>query len=328
MNIVRVPFRVSLFGGGTDFKEFYSKKNATVISFTIDRYCYISIKSLLPYSKNNFVISWNRLEQVETIDDIQHPSVKACLKHKKIRDPLWIHTIGDLPARSGVGSSSSFTAALLSALSLYQEKSFTPSSIAKETIFVEQKILKEVVGIQDQIQVCHGGFNITSIFKDSSYSLLSLNSSSSIVNEISDSLILVYSGITRSSSEIQKQKNKSLCAPKLDESLKKINYIAETFASKLTNHTATYDCFESLLKESWAVKLANFPRSETTDLLIKIYDEAISAGANCGKLLGAGGGGFFAFFVNPEKQDEFMSRMSSYVCLRTNISFSGIEKIL
>ena len=83
MNIVRVPFRVSLFGGGTDFKEFYSKKNATVISFTIDRYCYISIKSLLPYSKNNFVISWNRLEQVETIDDIQHPSVKACLKHKK-----------------------------------------------------------------------------------------------------------------------------------------------------------------------------------------------------------------------------------------------------
>ena len=328
MNIVRVPFRVSLFGGGTDFKEFYSKKNATVISFTIDRYCYISIKSLLPYSKNNFVISWNKLEQVENVDDIQHPSVKACLKYTKTTDPLWIHTIGDLPARSGVGSSSAFTAALLSALSLYKNKSFTPSSIANETIFVEQKILKEVVGIQDQIQVCHGGFNITSIFADSSYSLLSLNSCSSIVNEISNNLILVYSGITRSSSDIQRVRANSLYADKLEESLKEINSIAEKFASKLTNHTATYDYFVSLLKESWAVKLSTFPKSKNTDLLIKIYEEAMLAGANCGKLRGAGGGGFFAFFVNQELQDQFIKKMSSYVCMPTKISFSGIEKIL
>ena len=169
MNIVRVPFRVSLFGGGTDFKYFYSKKKATVISFTIDRYCYISIKKLLPYSKVNYHISWNKLETVENISEIKHPSIKACLNYLNIKDPLCIHTIGDLPARSGVGSSSAFTAALLSSLYLYKNKTFTASSIAEKTIFVEQEILKENVGIQDQIQVCHGGFNITSIFPDMSF---------------------------------------------------------------------------------------------------------------------------------------------------------------
>ena len=328
MNIVRVPFRVSLFGGGTDFKYFYSNKKATVVSFTIDRYCYISIKKLLPYSKVNYHISWNKLEEVENVSDIKHPSVKACLNYLNIQDPLCIHTIGDLPARSGVGSSSAFTAALLSSLYLYKNQTFSASLIAEKTIFVEQEILKENVGIQDQIQVCHGGFNITSIFPDSSYSLLSLNNSSSIVQEIGNNLILVFSGISRTSSEIQEELSISLTNNELIESLKKINLIAEDFSEKLTKHTATYNFFQELLQESWAIKSSNFPKSKTTETLLEIYDEAIKSGANCGKLLGAGGGGFFAFFVSPSKQEDFIRKMSSYICLPTAISFKGIETIL
>ena len=200
MNIVRVPFRVSLFGGGTDFKEFYLKKNATIISFTIDRYCYITLRELLPYYKAKYRLSWAKLEEAETIEQLTHPSVRACLNYFNVRDPLEIHTVGDLPARSGLGSSSAFTACLLSALHLYKGMTIDESKIAKQTIDIEQNVLKEKVGVQDQIQVCHGGFNITTIFADSNYSILSLNNSSKVVRSIGDSLMLVYlaSGVNSS----------------------------------------------------------------------------------------------------------------------------------
>ena len=230
MNIVRVPFRVSLFGGGTDFKHFYTKKNATVISFTIDRYCYITLRELLPFYNNKFRFSWAKIEEVANIDDFTHPSVKACLNYLKIKDPLEIHTVGDLPARSGLGSSSAFTAAFLTSLALYKKNQYTASTIAEQAIYVEQEILKENVGIQDQIQVCHGGFNITSIFADSSYSLLSLNNSSAIVREISESLVLVYSGITRTSSDFHKYKSPTVPLNIREKSLNTINDVCQNKA--------------------------------------------------------------------------------------------------
>tara|TARA_Y100001968_G_C19452094_1_gene769431 strand:+ start:3367 stop:4341 length:975 start_codon:yes stop_codon:yes gene_type:complete len=324
LNIVRVPFRVSLFGGGTDFKHFYSRKNATVISFTIDRYCYISLRQQ-PFFNTKYRLSWSKIEEVSNIKDLTHPSVRACLNYMGIKNPLEIHTVGDLPARSGLGSSSAFTSALLTALTLYKKKSFNASSIAKQTIYIEQEVLKENVGIQDQIQVCHGGFNITSIFKDSNYSILSLNNSSSVVKEISDSLVLVYSGITRTSSDIHDQIIRSDLKEK---SLNTINSIAKSFSAKLTTHSASFEFFISLLKESWDAKSSTFPPSENTEILLSIYEKAISAGAKCGKLLGAGGGGFFAFFVPPSKQDQFTRDMSPNPCVIANISYSGIEKIL
>ena len=328
MNIVRVPFRVSLFGGGTDFKHFYEKKNATVISFTIDKYCYLTIRKLLPYYKAKYRLSWAKLEECETIERLTHPSVRACLGYLNIKDPLEIHTVGDLPARSGLGSSSAFTAALLSALSIFKKIPFDASKITDQTIFVEQKILKEEVGVQDQIQVCHGGFNVTTIFRDSKYSILSLNNSSNIVKEIGESLMLVYSGISRNSSDIHKDQIAILDADKSINSLNKINAIAEDFASKLIRHSANFNCFTSLLQESWEAKSSIFPKGPISDELLSIYSLGIESGASCGKLLGAGGGGFFAFFVPPSKKRSFAKKMSKYICIPAEINFSGIERIL
>ena len=329
MNIVRVPFRVSLFGGGTDFEHFYLKKNATVISFTIDKYCYITIRKLLSsYYKVKYRIYWAKLEEVETINQLTHPSVRACLEYLDITDPLEIHTVGDLPARSGLGSSSAFTAALLSGLSMYKDLPFDASKIADQTIFVEQKLLKEEVGVQDQIQVCHGGFNVTTIFSDSKYSILSLNNSSKVVKEIGDSLILVYSGISRNSSDIHRDQIAILDAEKSFQSLNKINTIAEEFAAKLTSHTADFNCFKSLLQESWEAKSSLFPEGPISEELLNIYSLGIKSGAACGKLLGAGGGGFFAFFVPPILQESFIKKMSKYICIPAEINYSGIERIL
>ena len=328
MNIVRVPFRVSLFGGGTDFKEFYLKKNATIVSFTIDKYCYITLRELLPYYKAKYRLSWAKLEEAESINQLTHPSVRACLKYLNIKDPLEIHTVGDLPARSGLGSSSAFTACLLSALHLYKNKPIDESKIANQTIDIEQNILKEKVGVQDQIQVCHGGFNITTIFPDSNYSILSLNNSSEVVKSIGDSLMLVYSGIARSSSDFHIEQVTINSSKDVQASLKKINLISEDFASKLKNHSADFDYFSSLLNDSWEAKLSLFPDNQTTYKLKSIYEKAMRSGALCGKLLGAGGGGFFAFFVPEINQDNFKKRMNEYICIPAKITFKGIEKVL
>ena len=211
-----------------------------------------------------------------------------------------------------LGSSSAFTAALLSGLSMYKDIPFDASKIANQTIFVEQKLLKEEVGVQDQIQVCHGGFNVTTIFSDSKYSILSLNNSSMVVKEIGDSLILVYSGISRNSSDIHRDQIATPDAEK-SQSLNKINRIAEEFAAKLTSHTADFNCFKSLLQESWEAKSSLFPEGPISEELLSIYSLGIRSGAACGKLLGAGGGGFFAFFVPPLLQESFTKNVQIYL---------------
>tara|TARA_B100000700_G_C15062474_1_gene866799 strand:- start:3241 stop:4239 length:999 start_codon:yes stop_codon:yes gene_type:complete len=325
--IVRVPFRVSLFGGGTDFKEFFAKRKCNIISFSIDKYCYINVRRLLPYFNTRYRISWSKIEEVSSIDKITHPSIKACLKYLDIADGLEIHTVGDLPARSGLGSSSSFTAALLSALYLYKNETFKNSEIAEKTIHIEQNILKENVGLQDQIQVCHGGFNITTIFPDSKYSTLSLNNTSSFVRQINESLILVYSGITRISSDIHTSNKKIINKSVYKSSLDSIAKISDEFSELLLNHNANLDIFSDFMKKSWSSKCNTFPESKTTSEILEIYNKGIHSGALCGKLLGAGGGGFFAFFVPKESQQSFLYLMKDHICVSASIAFSGIEKI-
>lgn len=328
MIIVRVPFRVSLFGGGTDFHHFYSRYNSTIIGFSIDKYCYISLRKLMPYFNNKYRISWSKIEECENIDSISHPSIRACLKYLEIDDGLEISTVGDLPARSGLGSSSSFTAALLSALHFYKNSFRDNFSLTSETIYVEQTLLKENVGIQDQIQVCCGGFNVISIRADSSYSMVSMNQSSHLVQNINDSLILVYSGIIRFSSDVHQSMTSNSSAEVREASLKNINSIANIFADKLINHVADFSFFRELLIQSWDSKVSTFPLNSTTDQLLSIYKKAMSSGALCGRLLGAGAGGFFAFFVPPEDHIKFIAKMDPFICVPTSIEYSGINRVL
>jgi len=327
--ITRVPYRVSLFGGGTDFKCFYADKGTTIVSFSIDKYCYLSLKRLMPYFGVKYRISWSHIEEVSSLEEIRHPSVRACLLEYGLEDGLEIHTVGELPARSGLGSSSSFTAALLAALSLYNgSKTLDPAVIAKETIRIEQDVLKETVGIQDQIQVCHGGFNVTKIFPDSSYSLVTLGDTSSFVRQINRSLVLVYSGIVRHSSEVHMASFLQTESKGRKNNLEGIRSCAEEFSSRLLNHSISFKDFAQLLNESWAYKASNLPRTPATPTLLSIYDQAIDAGASCGKLLGAGGGGFFAFFVQPELQAEFSRKMSPYISINAKVSNSGVHQVV
>lgn len=323
-----MPYRVSIFGGGTDFKDFYSDRGTTIVSFSIDKYCYLSLKRLLPYFNTKYRISWSYIEEVSKIEDIKHPSVRACLTEYSLEDGFEIHTVGDLPARSGLGSSSSFTAAMLAALTLYKGIKIDAVDIARQTIQIEQDVLQETVGIQDQIQVCHGGFNVTRIFPDSSYSIVSLNNTSSLVREINASLVLVYSGIVRNSSVIQ-ELTLSATDPNIrHKNLSSIRSCAESFAERLLNHSVSFEEFSVLLNESWSYKASIMPHTQERSALLSIYDEALNAGAACGKLLGAGGGGFFAFFVPPENQIEFAKRMSAYILIRAKVSYTGVERVI
>ncbi len=327
MIIVRVPFRVSLFGGGTDFKHFYSNKKSSVVSFSIDKYCYVNVRKLLPYFGFKYRVSWSLIQETSSVEEITHPSIRACLDYLNINDGLEIHTVGDLPARSGLGSSSSFTAAMLASLYIYKNKSYSNSEIADQTIHIEQKILKENVGIQDQIQVCLGGFNVTTIFQDSTYSTLSLNNTSEFVRLIDQSLILVYTGISRYSSNIHSLNDKNIDKSLKQKSLDKIHSIANTFSEHLINHKADFKIFSDLMQESWEAKVSSFPDNELRQRLLAIYDKGIKSGATCGKLLGAGGGGFYAFFVEKEKQDKFIFSMKEFICVPCSIAFSGVQKV-
>ena len=204
MIITSCPFRVSFFGGGTDFKSWYSQHGSNIISCSIDAYCYVTIRKLLPFYGNKYRISWSNIEESNKIESLKHPAIRAALKHLNIQSGLEVHTDGDLPARSGLGSSSSFSAALLLALHELNGENISLKKLTQETINFEQEILKENVGVQDQIQTCNGGFNLTSITKEGNYRILRLDIASSLVQNISNNMMLLFTGNTRNSSAIQK----------------------------------------------------------------------------------------------------------------------------
>ena len=195
MIITSCPYRVSFFGGGTDFPEWYSKYGSNIISCSIDAFCYVTIRKLLPFYGKNYRISWSRIEEVNNINSIKHPAIKGALNYLNIKNGLEIHTDGDLPARSGIGSSSSFSAALILALKASKGEKLKLRELTDMTILFEQKILKENVGIQDQIQTCNGGFNLLSINKMGSYRILKLDANDNLVKNISKKMMLLYNTV-------------------------------------------------------------------------------------------------------------------------------------
>ncbi|KGG16347.1 MULTISPECIES: hypothetical protein [unclassified Prochlorococcus] len=311
MIITRAPFRVSFFGGGTDHESWYKNNGAVVIGTTINSFCYVTLRPLTPFYGTRFRLSWSKIEEVKDPSEIDHPAVRGALNHFKIKQGLEIHTDGDLPARSGLGSSSSFSSALILGLNTYLGKKVSIRELTESTINFEQNILKENVGIQDQIQACQGGFSLINIREDGLYRTLRLDISDELVRKISQEMLLLYTGISRTSSDIHNA-NKNLDQQIKDESLKQICRIAKKVNSKILDGEMKYEDFCSYLRESWLHKSSSFPRSKLSENLLSIYEEAISAGAHSGKLLGAGGGGFYLFLVPKEKQNRFNEAMKSY----------------
>ncbi|RZB35270.1 MAG: D-glycero-alpha-D-manno-heptose-7-phosphate kinase [Desulfobacteraceae bacterium Eth-SRB1] len=300
MIISRTPFRISFFGGGTDYPVYYQENGGAVLATCINRYCYINVRQLPPFFEHNHRIVYSKIETVNKIDQIQHPSVRECFKYMNIQKGIEIHHDGDLPARSGLGSSSSFTVGLLNALFALKDGLVSKDNLAEAAIHVEQEMIRENVGSQDQTMAAFGGLNIVRFNSQQGKHLqiqpLCLNSKR--LEEFQNHLMLFFTGIVRIASDVAGEQIKK--TPKRKHELAKMHSMVDKAADILSNGGDIKD-FGLLLHESWKVKrsLTDKISNSTID---EIYDKARNAGAIGGKILGAGGGGFILFFVEPERQ--------------------------
>lgn len=317
MILVKTPYRISFFGGGSDYPQWYNKYEGEVVSTTIDKFVYLNIKNLPKFFNHNYRVSYSKIEEVKKISEIKHNAVRAALKYKKIKDFIEIHYAGDLPARSGMGSSSSFVVGLLNALNFFKNNKLSKNNLAKESIFFEQKILNEVVGCQDQIASAYGGFNFIK-FKKNKFLLNSFNNEK-IKKKLNDNLVLLYTGKQRFAHEIARKFVNKLTSSKKKEILNILNLVK---LSKKILKSGNLNEFGLLLDESWSIK-KSLDRSISNSVLEHIYSKGKDCGAIGGKLLGAGAGGFFLFYVPIEKKKYFVKKMSPLVNIPFKFSNIG-----
>lgn len=300
MIISRTPFRISFFGGGTDYPVYYQENGGAVLATAINRYCYINLRYLPPFFEYKHRIVYRKIEMIKEIDQIQHPSVRECLRYLNFQEGLEIHHDGDLPARSGLGSSSSFTVGLLNALIGLKGKLTSNEMLAEAAIHVEQDMIKENVGSQDQTMAAYGGLNIVRFNSQRGKHLLvqPLCIDNKKVEEFENHLMLFFTGIARTASDVACEQIKA--TPKIKNELTEMHNMVDE-AATILNKSSDIREFGRLLHESWQLK-RSLTKKITTPVIDEIYIKAIQAGAIGGKILGAGGGGFILFFVEPDKQ--------------------------
>lgn len=305
MIISRTPFRISFFGGGTDYPLWYKENGGAVLSTTIDKYCYVTCRRLPPFFEYKHRIVYSKYEQVNTIDQIVHPAVREVFRFMDINEGLEIHHDGDLPARSGLGSSSSFTVGLLHALYALQGKMVTKKRLALEAINIEQDLIKENVGSQDQVIASFGGLNKIEFSGQHNIEIRPVILPEKRMEEFQSSLLLFFTGFTRIASDFAK--DKILKIPKRFKELKEMHSMAEE-GVKIITGKGGIDEFGRLLNECWKIKKTLSDKVTNSDI-DQIYKKAIKAGAIGGKLLGAGGGGFILFFATPEKKQRIIDSL-------------------
>ena len=298
MIISRTPFRISFFGGGTDYPDWYLKHGGAVLSTTIDKYCYLTCRYLPPFFEHKYRVVYSTIESCATIDDIQHPSVRACLKYLNIDRGVEIHHDGDLPARSGMGSSSSFSVGLLNALHALQGQMPSKNDLAMQAIHVEQKLLEECVGSQDQVGAAYGGLNHVTFDTTGAINCRPVIASPSRITELNDHLMLFYTNIKRTAANIAKSYTEDM-----DAKRRQLRIMKDLVTEGISTLVGQGDlcAFGELLHEGWKAKrsLSSKVSNEAVD---QVYERALKAGAIGGKITGAGGGGFLMLFVQPEKQ--------------------------
>jgi len=308
MIISRTPFRVSFFGGGTDYPDWFEKHKGAVLATTIDKYCYITCRYLPPFFEHKSRIIYSKMEHIHNVNDINHPAVREVLKFLKINEGIEIHHDGDLPARTGLGSSSSFTVGLLNAL--YALKGIMPTKerLAEEAILIEQKKCKENVGCQDQTLAAYGGFNYIEFGGSSHLRIRKVTIPSDRMGLLQDHLMMFFTGFSRQASEIAAHQIRNI--PKKKKELERMYKMTHQAMSILTE--GKLDDFGKLLDESWRIKreLSDKVSSPHID---EMYEAALQAGATGGKLLGAGGGGFVLIFARPEKQKKIREKLKKFL---------------
>jgi D-glycero-alpha-D-manno-heptose-7-phosphate kinase len=323
MIISRTPFRISFFGGGTDYPGWYNIKGGAVLAATINKYCYISCRHLPPFFEHRYRIVYSKIENCKSINEIIHPSVRAILTYLNYNRGVEIHHDGDLPARSGLGSSSAFTVGLLHALYALKGQIIDKKRLSEESIYVEQELLNETVGSQDQVSAAHGGLNHIVFPSVGKIEVKPIPLANSRIDELNSYLMLFYTGIRRTAADVAdsyvnniEKKNKQLC---------KLMDFVEEGISILTGGK-DLSTFGHLLHETWQIK-RTLSEKVTNAEVDELYGRARSTGALGGKLTGAGGGGFLLLFVPPSKQKKVRECLDHLIYVPIKIDFSGSQII-
>jgi D-glycero-alpha-D-manno-heptose-7-phosphate kinase len=323
MIISRTPFRISFFGGGTDYPEWYRKHGGAVLATTIDKYCYITCRYLPPFFEHRICLVYSKVEYCQTIDEIAHPAVRESLRFLDIRRGVEIHHDGDIPARSGMGSSSAFTVGLLHALYALKGQMVSKHQLALESVHLEQEVLKETVGSQDQVLAAYGGFNHITFAPNGEISVRPVTLSRDRMLELNAHVMLFYTGIKRTASTIA-----DTYVNGLDEKRRELRLMRELVDEGVAILSGGQDlaAFGELLHEAWQAKRslsAKVSNAQVDD----IYEAARSAGAIGGKLIGAGGGGFIVLFAPPARQAAIRERLEKLIHVPVKFEFGGSQII-
>jgi D-glycero-alpha-D-manno-heptose-7-phosphate kinase len=325
MVITSTPLRVSFFGGGTDYPVWYREYGGSVLSTTIDKRCYITCRRLPPFFEYHSRVSYSKVENVSRNDAIEHPSVRACLKFLGIEEGIEVHHVADLPARTGLGTSSAFTVGLLHALYALKNQMCDKRSLASEAIHVEQDLLGEAVGAQDQVSAAYGGFNRINFHTNGSIDAKRILVSQDRLIELEQHLALYFTGFSRTASEIAQEQLR--VTPLKKQELNTMLQFVDEAEAIVANHQRSLHEFGQLLHESWQIK-RTLTQKISNASIDEIYEAGLSAGALGGKLLGAGGGGFMLFFVPPEKREALRARLKKLLCVPFTFSSKGSEVVV
>jgi D-glycero-alpha-D-manno-heptose-7-phosphate kinase len=325
MIISRTPFRLSFFGGGTDYPTWFRERGGAVLATTIDKYCYISVRHLPPFFAHRYRIVYSSVENVREIDEIQHPAVKAVLGWHKVDRGLEIHHDGDLPARSGLGSSSSFTVGLINALKALDGRLTTKQQLARDAIHIEQCVIREPVGSQDQISAAYGGFNRIDFLPDGSFAVAPIILPPGRTAELQAQLLMFFTGISRYSADVAQSKVENL--PQRTAQLVRMREMVDEAIAILTSGATPIEEFGRLLHETWILK-RTLSSQVTTAHIDDVYDTAVRAGALGGKVLGAGGGGFVVFFVPPDRQAAVRTALEGLIHVPFKFESEGSRIVL
>jgi D-glycero-alpha-D-manno-heptose-7-phosphate kinase len=325
MIISRTPFRISLFGGGTDYPAWFREHGGAVVGLAIDKYCYITLRRLPPFFEHRSRIVYSQIELVKATSEIRHPAVRAVLSDFGVNEGLEIHHDADLPARSGLGSSSSFTVGLLNALYALDNRMIAKRALACEAIRIEQDVLKEQVGSQDQIWAAYGGFNHCEFFRDGTFAVSPIILSPERRQEINRSLMMFFTGFSRFASDFAQDQVSNI--PNRKSQLMAIRRLVDTAVEILQDEKAPLRELGELLHDSWRLK-RELADSVTNPQIDEIYDAARDAGAIGGKLLGAGGGGFMVFFVEEAARERVRERLKKLIHVSVSTDNDGSKIVL
>ncbi len=323
MIITRTPFRISLFGGGTDYPAWFKEHGGCVLGTSIDKYCYLTCRYLPPFFEHSIRVLYSITEHCNSVSDIKHPSVRGVLEHLKINQGLEIHHDGDIPARSGMASSSAFTVGLLNAMHGLKGRIRSKHELATEGIFVERDVLKENVGSQDQVLVAYGGLNKVDFFPNGEISVNPLILRPERTRELEGNLMLFYTGVKRTASDLVSSYTEDMAAKSRNLRVMK-TFVDE--AVKILGSETDLSSLGELMHENWLLK-KELSAKISNDFVNDLYDTARKAGALGGKLTGAGGGGFLLLYVPLEQQEAVRAALNMLIHVPFKFDFGGSQVI-